>query len=150
MELLILLATKDGRLVTRDEIIERLWGKDVFVDTEHGINTAIRKIRLVLKDDPERPRFVQTVTGKGYRFVAERTNGNGAKSVLSAVEASLGPQQPVAVPETSTNRVGGLPKSFPPFPAFHFRAWLAYLSGMAIFARRFPAYGTRNARRTSL
>ena len=51
MELLILLATKDGHLVTRDEIIERLWGKDVFVDTEHGINTAIRKIRLALKDD---------------------------------------------------------------------------------------------------
>lgn len=76
MELLILLASKDGNLVTRQEIIERLWGKDVFVDTEHGINTAIRKIRLALRDDPERPRFVQTVTGKGYRFVAETRNGN--------------------------------------------------------------------------
>jgi TolB-like protein/DNA-binding winged helix-turn-helix (wHTH) protein len=75
MELLILLATKDGHLVARDEIIERLWGKDVFVDTEHGINTAVRKIRLALKDDPEKPRFVQTVTGKGYRFVAQRRNG---------------------------------------------------------------------------
>lgn len=72
MELLILLASKDGNLVTRDEIIERLWGKDVFVDTEHGINTAIRKIRLALRDDPEKPRFVQTVTGKGYRFIAEK------------------------------------------------------------------------------
>src|SRR5262249_44723268 len=105
MELLILLATKDGHLVTRDEIIERLWGKDVFVDTEHGINTAIRKIRLVLKDDPEKPRFVQTVTGKGYRFVADLTNGNGAKSVLSAVEVASRPQLPVAVPEISTNGV---------------------------------------------
>src|ERR1041385_2428758 len=75
MELLILLARKDGNLVTRQEIIERLWGKDVFVDTEHGINTAIRKIRMALKDDPEKPRFVQTVTGKGYRFIAERRNG---------------------------------------------------------------------------
>ena len=74
MELLILLASKDGNLVTRDEIIERLWGKDVFVDTEHGINTAIRKIRLALRDDPEKPRFVQTVTGKGYRFIAEKRN----------------------------------------------------------------------------
>ena len=74
MELLILLAEKDGNVVTRQEIIERLWGKDVFVDTEHGINTAIRKIRLALKDDPERPRFIQTVTGKGYRFVADRKN----------------------------------------------------------------------------
>lgn len=74
MELLILLANRNGNLVTRQEIIERLWGKDVFLDTEHGINTAIPKIRLVLKDDPEKPRFIQTVTGKGYRFVADLTN----------------------------------------------------------------------------
>lgn len=77
MELLILLAEKDGKVVSRQEIIERLWGKDIFVDTEHGINTAIRKIRFALKDEPERPRFVQTVTGKGYRFVAGR-NGKAA------------------------------------------------------------------------
>src|SRR2546422_7367757 len=64
MELLILLLEKDGHLVTRHQIIERLWGNDVFVDTEHGINTAIRKIRQALKDDPDQPRFVQTVTGK--------------------------------------------------------------------------------------
>lgn len=71
MELLILLALKDGHLVTREAIIEHLWGKDTFLDTEHGINTAVRKIRLALRDDSDRPRFVQTVTGKGYRFVAE-------------------------------------------------------------------------------
>ncbi|HVO80193.1 MAG TPA: winged helix-turn-helix domain-containing protein, partial [Terriglobales bacterium] len=70
MELLILLVTRDGHLVTRQEIVERLWGNDVFVDTEHGINTAIRKVRQALRDDPEAPRFVQTVTGKGYRFIA--------------------------------------------------------------------------------
>jgi TolB-like protein/DNA-binding winged helix-turn-helix (wHTH) protein len=69
MELLILLAESEGQLVSRTEIAERLWDREVFVDTEHGINTAIRKIRQVLRDDPEQPRFVQTVTGKGYRFV---------------------------------------------------------------------------------
>ena len=70
MELLLLLIERRGELVTREQIIERVWGKDVFLDTESGINAAIRKIRQVLKDDPEQPRFVQTVTGKGYRFVA--------------------------------------------------------------------------------
>jgi DNA-binding winged helix-turn-helix (wHTH) protein/Tol biopolymer transport system component len=70
MELLILLATRNGQLVTRTEIAGRLWGTEVFVDTEHGINTAIRKIRHALGDDSENPRFVQTVTGKGYRFSA--------------------------------------------------------------------------------
>jgi TolB-like protein/DNA-binding winged helix-turn-helix (wHTH) protein len=70
MELLILLASKKGQLVSREEIIDRLWGKDVFVDSEHGVNTAIRKIRNVLKDDPDQPRYIETVVGKGYRFVA--------------------------------------------------------------------------------
>jgi TolB-like protein/DNA-binding winged helix-turn-helix (wHTH) protein/Flp pilus assembly protein TadD len=69
MELLILLVERRDQLVGREEIIARLWGKDVFLDTEQGINTAIRKIRLSLNDDPNQPRFLQTVVGKGYRFV---------------------------------------------------------------------------------
>lgn len=69
MELLILLAARNGQLVTRTEIAERLWDREIFVDTEHGINTAVRKIRSVLRDDREQPRFVQTVTGRGYRFI---------------------------------------------------------------------------------
>jgi len=73
MEVLLLLAERRGQLVTREEIIEKLWGKDVFLDTDNAINTAIRKIRQVLKDDPEQPRFVQTITGKGYRFIAQVT-----------------------------------------------------------------------------
>src|SRR5438132_228868 len=64
LELLILLAERDGVVVTRQEIVERLWGKNVFVDTEHGINTAIRKIRTALRENAEQPRFVQTVLGK--------------------------------------------------------------------------------------
>jgi TolB-like protein/DNA-binding winged helix-turn-helix (wHTH) protein len=75
MELLILLVDRDGQLVTRTEIAQRLWASEVFVDTEHGINTAIRKIRQVLRDDSEQPRFVQTVTGMGYRFVAPVVRG---------------------------------------------------------------------------
>src|SRR5436309_13269265 len=68
MELLILLLEKDRHLVTRQQIIERLWGNDVFVDTEYGINTAIRKIRQPLKADPALPRFGRTGMGKGSRF----------------------------------------------------------------------------------
>ena len=73
MEILALLVESNGQLLSRDEIVEKIWGKDVFLDTEHGINTAIRKIRQVLGDDPDNPRFVQTVTGKGYRFIAATT-----------------------------------------------------------------------------
>ena len=80
MELLLMLIEHRGELVTREQIIERIWGKDVFLDTESGINGAIRKIRQALKDDPEEPRFLQTVTGKGYRFVAPLENGFTAQS----------------------------------------------------------------------
>lgn len=70
MELLLLLVERHGQLVTRDEIVERIWGKTVFLDTDNSINAAIRKLRQVLGDDPQEPRFVQTVTGMGYRFIA--------------------------------------------------------------------------------
>jgi len=83
MEVLLLLIERRGQLVTREEIIEKLWGKNVFLDTDNAINTAIRKIRQVLKDDPEQPRFVQTVSGRGYRFIAQ--------------VAEVGPPKPVEV-----------------------------------------------------
>ena len=90
MELLLLLVERRGELVTREEIIERIWGKDVFLDTDSGINAAIRKIRQVLKDDPEKPLFVQTITGKGYRFVAPMVevrapHGQGGSTVKTDV-----------------------------------------------------------------
>jgi DNA-binding winged helix-turn-helix (wHTH) protein len=71
LQLLMLLIENRSQLVTRERIAEELWGKDVFVDAEQGINTAIRKIRLALRDDYVKPRYLQTVVGRGYRFVAE-------------------------------------------------------------------------------
>jgi TolB-like protein/DNA-binding winged helix-turn-helix (wHTH) protein len=105
MELLILLLERNGQVVSRQEIIERLWGKDVFIDTEHGINTAVRKIRTALREDVERPRFIQTVSGRGYRFVlgAVSTNANGdraaanisipANAVLTPASLEAGPNR---------------------------------------------------------
>ncbi len=69
-ELLLLLLERNGQIVSREQIVERIWGKGVFLDTDNSINGAIRKIRQALKDDPERPRFVQTISGRGYRFIA--------------------------------------------------------------------------------
>lgn len=69
MEVLVLLVEHAGTLVARDTIHAALWGSDVFVDRDAAINTAIRKIRKALGDDADRPRFVDTVVGKGYRFV---------------------------------------------------------------------------------
>lgn len=70
MDLLILLVERRRELVSRTDIVERLWGPDVFVDAEMGVNTAIRKVRQALGDAPDAPAFVETVAGRGYRFIA--------------------------------------------------------------------------------
>ena len=82
MELLMLLVARRGEIVTRDEIVERLWGRDVFIEVGSGVNTVIRKIRRALGDSADRPRFIQTVQGKGYRFIARL---DSAPSMVLAV-----------------------------------------------------------------
>jgi TolB-like protein/Tfp pilus assembly protein PilF len=70
MDLLILLVERRRQLVSRADIAERLWGAGVFLDFEMGVNTAIRKLRQALRDSRESPTFVETISGKGYRFIA--------------------------------------------------------------------------------
>ncbi|HEY1576970.1 MAG TPA: winged helix-turn-helix domain-containing protein [Terracidiphilus sp.] len=77
LQVLLILIEERGRVVTRESIADQIWGKDVFVDVDNGINTAIRKIRQVLNDDPQKPRFVETIPGMGYRFIAPLENAAG-------------------------------------------------------------------------
>jgi TolB-like protein/DNA-binding winged helix-turn-helix (wHTH) protein len=69
-KILALLASRPSELVTREEIRSQVWGTDTFVDFEHGLNFAIKKIRDALGDDPDTPRYVQTLPRRGYRFIA--------------------------------------------------------------------------------
>jgi TolB-like protein/Tfp pilus assembly protein PilF len=69
MELLILLVGRRDQLVSRKDIVTKLWRSDMFIDTERNINNIVRKIRTALCDDSEKPRFLETVVGKGYRFI---------------------------------------------------------------------------------
>jgi len=71
MQLLILLLENPGKLVRREAIIERLWGNDLFLEAEHSINTAVNKLRAVLRDDSRSPHFIRTVVGHGYCFIAK-------------------------------------------------------------------------------
>ncbi len=88
MEILLLLAQQHGKLVGREQIVEKVWGKGVYLDTDNSINGAMRKIRQALGDDSGEPRYVQTVTGLGYRFIAQphatAAPVNGQTSVASA------------------------------------------------------------------
>ena len=69
MELLIFLVSRRGQLVSRNDIVAKLWRSDLFVDTERNINNIVRKIRTALADNAAKPRFLETVVGKGYRFI---------------------------------------------------------------------------------
>ena len=110
LQLLMFLVEQQGQLVTREQIADTLWGKDVFVDVEQGINTAIRKIRMALDDNSGQPRYLQTVVGKGYRFIAlinveeEDAAGGGTvsaeelgRAIMSA--AGLDPENPLGSPK---------------------------------------------------
>src|SRR5579863_6953872 len=69
MELLIFLVGRREQLVSRQDIVSKLWRSDLFVDTETSINNIVRKIRTALGDNSAKPRFLETVVGKGYRFI---------------------------------------------------------------------------------
>src|SRR5713101_498050 len=64
------LLERPGEVLTRDELCQRLWPSDVFVDFEVGLNAAINRLRDVLDDSPEKPRFIETLPRRGYRFIA--------------------------------------------------------------------------------
>ena len=114
LQLLMFLVENKGQLVTREQIADALWSKDVFVDVDQGINTAIRKIRRALGDDAGEPQYVQTVVGRGYRFVAPNSDGSPRAEAGSAstdflvtpeelgraimTAAGLDPENPKAIP----------------------------------------------------
>ncbi len=87
LDLLILLVQRQNGLVTREEIIEALWGGDTFVENSQGINSAILKIRTALRDDASAPRYIETVPRRGYRFIAPVTM-LGSTRAPAEVEAS--------------------------------------------------------------
>ena len=104
-------ARKRWGIVTRQEIVERLWGKDVFVDTEHGINTAVRKIRAALRDDIDRPRFIQTSLRQRLS-VHRRPRKRKWQSTVATIENVASFRNPncprASIPQPSKSPVGGL------------------------------------------
>src|SRR6478752_4352140 len=91
--ILTLLVSRPGSLVTREEIQQRVWGTETFIDFDTGLNSAIRQIRHALKDDTEAPRFIETVPRRGYRFLAplEKIENDGREPAV----------QPLATPYRS-------------------------------------------------
>jgi cholera toxin transcriptional activator len=85
---LLLLLQRPGAIVTREEVRQALWPADTFVDFDHGLNTAVNKLRDALDDTAANPRFIETLARRGYRFIApvEVVGGEPAAAVPSAAE----------------------------------------------------------------
>ena len=98
VQVLLMLLERPGELVTRGEIQQRLWPDGTFVDFDHGLNTAINKIRDVLGDSASKPRFIETLARRGYRFVAplEKTPPERTAEEIAAKEIA-----PANLPEQS-------------------------------------------------
>lgn len=112
MDLLILLLERRGDLVTREEIIERLWGRDVYVDVDTGISTVVWKVRAALRDSADSSRYIETVPGRGYRFAApvEAVHPRGDHDQRPADSTPERSEAPVAGPapdaDASTRATG--------------------------------------------
>ncbi len=100
-QVLAALLDRPGDVVTREDLRDRLWKSDTFVDFEHGLNTAVKKLRQALGDSAEAPTFVETLPRRGYRFVAS------VAPVTSTAAEEIRPLPDVAVPPVATPRRPG-------------------------------------------
>lgn len=113
---LAMLLERPGEMVAREDLHSKLWPGDTFVDFDHGLNTAVNKLREALGDAAANPRFVQTVARRGYRFIAPaQVNGNPARSIpdtpeliqpelASSSSVDLHPELEIPVPRRSLSR----------------------------------------------
>lgn len=99
-KVLALLVSRPGELMLREEFEKEIWGSNTFVDFERGLNFSISQLRATLGDDPETPKYVETVPRRGYRFVAPVESRIGVRDGLSSNQAveTAGPRMQLVLP----------------------------------------------------
>lgn len=116
-QVLVLLLGKPGEIVTREELRARLWQRDTFVDFDHGLNNGVMRLREVLGDSSENPRFVETVPRRGYRFIAPveeafpNTHPSPGEERHASGLHSLAPAETVPDAQASSEHVAPRPRS---------------------------------------
>jgi TolB-like protein/DNA-binding winged helix-turn-helix (wHTH) protein/Tfp pilus assembly protein PilF len=95
-QVLALLLEHAGDVVTREELRQRLWPADTFVDFDTGLNSAVKKLRDVLADSADEPRYIETIPRRGYRFIAPLVDPNPATALSSVPEPGLHPAHETA------------------------------------------------------
>ena len=103
LHILAMLLERPGEVLTREELRQRLWPADTFVDFDHSLNTAVKKLRQALGDDKKKPRFVETLPKRGYRFI-----GTVKEPAPPAAQASAPQAEPVSLVSSWVGRVAKL------------------------------------------
>jgi cholera toxin transcriptional activator len=112
LQILLMLLEQPQEIVTREKIQERLWPSVTFVDFDHGLNTAINKLRNALDDSAANPRFIQTLPRQGYRFIAPVQFG-GIKIGSNSMPAQQFVEQPAEVPQPVRSSLLSAPEELP-------------------------------------
>jgi Tol biopolymer transport system component/DNA-binding winged helix-turn-helix (wHTH) protein len=135
LQILTLLLEKPGEIVTREELRDRLWPADTFVDFDHSLNSAVKKLRQALNDDPDVPRFIETLPRRGYRFIAPMIPIAPATRLTASAESgeagnwSEGPSvgEAPAIPSST------IPPAVPAAPRMqHWKLWAAGGAGFVL------------------
>lgn len=117
LRLLSVLLESPGDIVTREQLRQRLWPSDVFIDFDHGLNKCIQKLRDALGDSAESPRYIETIPRVGYRFIAPANSAapvNGAKRTLEAEPDTQDPNPQNPLSPSSAVPVSGKRPARPP------------------------------------
>jgi TolB-like protein/DNA-binding winged helix-turn-helix (wHTH) protein/Tfp pilus assembly protein PilF len=124
LQVLAMLLERPGDVVTREELRQKLWPADTFVDFDHGLNSAVARLREALNDSADRPKYIETITRRGYRFIGQLDNASNTETAI--VEISN--------PQNSLQS---------PVPAW--KKWAPVAAGLGLFAILFPTYLLRHA-----
>jgi DNA-binding winged helix-turn-helix (wHTH) protein/tetratricopeptide (TPR) repeat protein len=110
--ILAMLLEQPGQVVTREQLRERLWPEDTFVDFDHSLNTAVKKLRQALNDEADKPRFIETLPKRGYRFVGPAVEGSEVPRSSRGEEIGLTADEKAGAPEgKSTGRAEAAPSA---------------------------------------
>ncbi|HEY2458814.1 MAG TPA: winged helix-turn-helix domain-containing protein [Candidatus Acidoferrum sp.] len=144
LQVLAALVENRGQLVTREDLRRRVWPRDTFVDFDHALNTAIKKIRAALNDDADAPRYIETVPRRGYRFIGTLTPAEAIVEPVVVVTPTRAPAPtPVRARETTAPEFGG-------FQEDRFHPGIVAVAGVLVLAIAGGYYFTEHRARASV
>jgi TolB-like protein/DNA-binding winged helix-turn-helix (wHTH) protein/Flp pilus assembly protein TadD len=142
-QVLAALVEHAGNVVTREELHSKLWLSDTFVDFDHGLNNAIARIREVLDDSSETPRYVETIPRRGYRFIAPVADVRQVTVSASSAESTVSPAHKIARPDAPPPSVVTAAKRF---PSRRLQVLLGGVAVLGVAALLFVLYRGRSAK----